>query len=59
MDKDYVISVAHAGVLDQAKAVVEQLKANFGDTKMELYALSPALITHGGPGSITIQAVHK
>ena len=59
VDKDYVISVAHAGVLDQAKAVVEQLKANFGDTKMELYALSPALITHGGPGSITIQAVHK
>ncbi len=59
VDGDYVISVAHAGVLDQAKAVVEQLKAHFSDTKMELYALSPALITHGGPGSITIQAVHK
>ena len=59
VDKDYIISVAHAGVLDQAKAVVEQLKAHFGETKMELYALSPALITHGGPGSITIQAVRK
>ena len=59
VDKDYVISVAHAGVLDQAKAVVEQLRTHFADTKMELYALSPALITHGGPGSITIQAVRK
>ena len=59
VDKDYIISVGHAGVLDQAKAVVEQLKAHFGETKMELYALSPALITHGGPGSITIQAVRK
>lgn len=59
VDQDYVISVAHAGVLEQAKAVVEQLKAHFADTKMELYALSPALITHGGPGSITIQAVRK
>ena len=59
VDKDYIISVAHAGVLDQAKAVVEQLKTHFADTKMELYALSPALITHGGPGSITIQAVRK
>ena len=59
VDKDYVISVAHAGVMDQAMAVIEQLKAHFADTKMELYALSPALITHGGPGSITIQAVRK
>lgn len=59
VNADYVISVAHAGVLDQATAVVEQLKAQFADTKMELYALSPALITHGGPGSITIQAVRK
>ena len=59
VNADYVISVAHAGVLDQATAVVEQLKAQFADTKIELYALSPALITHGGPGSITIQAVRK
>jgi len=59
VDREYVISVAHAGVLDQAEAVKEQLRTHFADTKIELYALSPALITHGGPGSITIQAVHK
>ncbi|MBP3701389.1 MAG: DegV family protein [Lachnospiraceae bacterium] len=59
VNKDYVISVAHAGVLEQARAVLAQLKEHFGDTTTELFALSPALITHGGPGSITIQAVRK
>ena len=59
VNKNYVISVAYAGVLEQACEVLAQIKAQFDDTEMELYSLSPALITHGGPGSITVQAVMK
>ncbi len=59
VDRNYVISISYAGVLDQACEVLVQIKSQFADTEIELYSLSPALITHGGPGSIVIQAVMK
>ena len=31
----------------------------FCTTTLELFQLSPALITHGGPGCVTIQVIHK
>ena len=59
MDERFVISVAHAGVLEQAKEVARQLQERFPHTTLELFELAPALITHGGPGSVTVQAVMK
>ena len=59
INKDYVISIGYAGVLEQACEVLAQIKAQFEETEIEIFSLSPALITHGGPGSITIQAVRK
>lgn len=59
VDKDYIISIAHAGACETAKAVFEQIRQQFAYTAMELFQLSPALITHGGPGCVTIQAIRK
>lgn len=59
VDEDYIISVAHAGACEKAKEALTQIKERFTNTKTELFQLSPTLITHGGPGCITIHAVHK
>ena len=59
IDGNYIICVSHAGTCEKAKEVLQQLKTHFGDTAMELFQLSPALITHGGPGCIVIQAIRK
>ena len=54
---DYLISICHTGTYDRAEAVLKQIKAAFPHTKTEILTLSPALITHGGPGCIVVQAV--
>ena len=59
VDENFVISVCHGGAERVAESVCEQLKERFPDTEVELFALSPALITHGGPGSIVAQAIRK
>ena len=59
VDENFVISVCHGGAERVAESVCEQLKERFPDTEVELFALSPALITHGGPGSIVVQAIRK
>lgn len=59
VDENYIISVCHAGACEKAKEVLLQLKTQFNDTAMELFQLSPTLITHGGPGCIVIQAIRK
>lgn len=58
-DAGYLISVAHGGVLEEAKEVMTQIRQEFTDASFELFHLSPALITHGGPGSIVIQAIRR
>lgn len=57
--KDYVISIGHGGVAEVAKEILEQIKTQFSEATTEVLQLAPALITHGGPGCITIQAIHK
>jgi len=59
IDRDHLLTVCHAGVPERAAAVRTRLQAVFGDTETELLELCPALITHGGPGCITVQAVLK
>ena len=56
---EHLISVCHAGTPQRAAKILEQVKARFGSSETELLELSPALITHGGPGCIVIQAIHK
>ena len=56
---EHLISVCHAGTPQKAERILAQVKARFAASEAELLELSPALITHGGPGCIVIQAIHK
>lgn len=56
---DHLISVCHAGTPRKAERILQQIKERFAASETELLELSPALITHGGPGCIVIQAIHK
>lgn len=59
VDHNYRISVCHAGTYEKAVSVLQQIKAVFSAAETEILMLSPALITHGGPGCIVIQAIRK
>ena len=56
---DHLISVCHAGTPQKAARILGQVRERFGASETELLELSPALITHGGPGCIVIQAIRK
>lgn len=59
VNENYLISICHAGSYSRAAEVVKQIKSTFKNTETEILELSPALITHGGPGCIVVQAVKK
>ena len=56
---EHLISICHAGTPDHARSVLSQVREAFPHTETEILQLSPALITHGGPGCIVIQSVMK
>lgn len=55
----HLISICHAGVPERAQQVLRQVKEQFSTADTEILELSPALMTHGGPGCIVIQAIAK
>lgn len=57
--KDYLISVCHAGTQQAAESVLAQIRNKIADAETEILHLSPALITHGGPGCIVVQAIRR
>ena len=57
VNQEYIISICHAGVHDIAEDTMRQIRNHFAETTIEIFQLSPALIAHGGPGSITIQTI--
>ena len=59
IDQKYLISVCHAGTYQKAVTVLQQIKEKFDQCETEILQLSPALITHGGPGCIVVQAIRK
>ena len=59
LNHEYLISVCHANTYQRAVDVMEQIKARFTTADIEILRLSPALITHGGPGCIVVQAIKK
>ncbi len=56
---DHLISVCHAGTLEKAEKIAAQVREHFPLSEIEVLPLSPALMTHGGPGCIVIQAIQK
>lgn len=59
VNSEYRISVCHAGVPQRAASVLAQVEAAFPAVETEILPLSPALITHGGPGCVVVQAIKK
>ena len=59
VNEEYLITVSHGGVPEKAKAVLAQLKEHFAGAAMEMFALVPSLVSHGGPGCIVIQTIRK
>lgn len=59
VDENYLVSVSHAGTPEKAAGILERIRAEFPASEMELLELSPALMAHGGPGCIVVQAVLK
>lgn len=59
VNEDYYVAVSHAGVEKEAKEVLEKIKEHFAGIKADVFQLTPALMTHGGPGCVVIQAIHK
>ena len=57
INEDYRIYISHAGVLEKAQEVKEQLQKHFQNIAIELLDLSPAFITQGGPECIAIQII--
>lgn len=55
----WLISVCHAGTPVQAESTRQKIAEHFPDCETEVLQLSPALITHGGPGCIVVQAILK
>ena len=55
--ENYLISISHARVLEDAQEIANVLQQAFGKAKVEIIDLSPAFITQGGPGCIAIQYI--
>ncbi len=59
INEDYFISICHGGAAETAAEVLQTMETIFTDATIKVFELSPALILHGGPGSIVIQAIKK
>ena len=59
VNETYKLYVCHGGDLAAAEAARDQLMAAFPGCELDLLSLSPAMITHGGPGCVVFQAIRK
>ena len=59
LDSRHIIYISHARVPEDAKKVIEQLKAAFPEAEYQMLDLGAAFVTQGGPGCIAIQYIEK
>ncbi|MBQ4050500.1 MAG: DegV family protein [Oscillospiraceae bacterium] len=59
VDENWLIGVCHAGAEEEAAKMLEYLHSQFPGAETALYPLVPSLMTHGGPGCVTIQVIRK
>ena len=57
--KGWRVYISHADALDKAEQAVRELKAAMPEAVYEIYPLSPAFITQGGPGCMAVQYIHE
>ena len=55
----YRISISHACAPEKAQEALSLLSQHFPDAELEVLALSPLFITHGGPGCVAVQSIKK
>jgi len=48
------VSVLHAGIPEQGKALAESLKNRLGLVDVPIYNMPPAIVTHAGPGVLGV-----
>ncbi|MBR4875686.1 MAG: DegV family protein, partial [Clostridia bacterium] len=56
---NHLVTVCHAGTPEKAETIAAQIRERLPLSEIEILPLSPALMTHGGPGCIVIQAILK
>lgn len=59
VDFNHKIYVLHAFNLQSAQLAIDTIKESIPKADIESFVLSPAMITHGGPGCVVIQSVLK
>ena len=59
VDENYLIHISHADVLEFAEKFKNRMKERFRKTEIELFDLSAAFITQGGPKCIAVQYIKK
>ena len=53
------VCITHAAVPQMAQKMKESLQAAFPECTFEVYPLSPAFITQGGPGCVAVQVIKE
>lgn len=59
IDENYIISISDANNKSGMGIALNAIKAVFPNNEVQLFDLSPAFITQGGPGCVAIQAIKK
>ena len=57
--KGWRVYISHADAWDKAELAREKLKEAMPEAVCEVYPLSPAFITQGGPGCVAVQYIHE
>ena len=59
VDDSYVVIISHAGVETQANDAKAKIRQVYPNIDIEIFELTPAFITQGGPACVAIQWIKK
>ena len=57
--KGWRVYISHADAMDKAEMTKKMLAEVMPEAVIEIYPLSPAFITQGGPGCVAVQYIHE
>jgi DegV family protein with EDD domain len=57
VDLKHKVFISHALNLDIANLMADRIKAKFAQIEIEILALTPVMITQGGPGCVAVQFI--
>ncbi len=57
INKGWQVQISHAGARDKAELALKVLKEALPEADFQIYPLSPAFITQGGPGCVAVQYI--